>query len=258
MDQFQESKLKFHSLGIVAKDKPRNTDTIDVFLVEQFPHTNGPVNESKNKLNANTSNLKGVKTMSQVEGKATSKATWFPFGHSNRMSSPDVIENETVAVFKYADTGLFYWTTMFREPKIRRLETVMYAFGNLQAKLVPFDKNSSYWFQVSTHDKHIHLHTADSDGEPYKYDIYLDTAYGSLEIKDDVGNYIKLDSPRNNVHVETNESITAKTKHIQFECTDMVVKASQSVTFDTPVVFNTGEERTTGPSYANPHYRSVH
>lgn len=99
------------------------------------------------------------------------------------MSSPDVIENETVAVFKYADTGLFYWTTMFREPKIRRLETVMYAFGNLQAKLVPFDKTRHIGSRLVPNDKHIHLHTADSDGEPYKYDIYLDTAYGSLEIK---------------------------------------------------------------------------
>lgn len=254
MDQFQESKLVFHSLGIVAKDKPRNTDIIDVFLVEQFPHTNGPVNESKNKLSTNTANLKGVKTMAKVEGKATSKAGWLPYGHSNRMSSPDVIENETVAVFKYGDTGLFYWTTIFREPKIRRLETVMYAFGNLREKLVPFDKKSSYWFQVSTHDKHIHLHTSDSDGEPYIYDIYLDTAYGSLEIKDDVGNYIKLDSPRNNVHVETNESITGKTKHIYFECDDMVVKASQRVVFDTPDVINTGQEHTSGGSYANVHY----
>lgn len=257
MDELRESKLRLFSIGIVAKDKPRGTDVIDVTPIEQLPHSNGLITQYKNKLSVNTANLKGVKTMAKAEGLSTMKATWLPFGCSNRISSPDVIENETVAIWRYADTDTYYWTTIFREPLIRRLETVMYAFGNLRDKLIPFTRDSSYWFEVSTHDKYIHLHTANSDGEPYIYDIKLDTAYGSLLIKDNIGNSILLDSPNSSVDISTNNGITGRTKHIRLECQDMVVKASNSVTFDTPLVHNTGEEVTDRTSLANPHIHCV-
>lgn len=254
MDQLRESKLRFFSVGIVAKDKERGTDIIDVMPVEHVPHTNGLVTEYKNKMSVNSANLKGVKSMAKVEGQSTMKATWLPFGASNRMSSPDVIENETVVIWRYADTDTYYWTTMFREPLIRRLETVMYAYGDLRDKLVPFTRDSSYWFEVSTHDKYIHLHTSNSDGEPFIYDIKLDTAYGSLTVQDNIGNSLVLDSPENSVTVTTNLTVALKTKHVGIECQDMVVKASQQVVFDTPIVYNTGEEVTALSSTAHPHY----
>jgi phage baseplate assembly protein gpV len=72
-------------------------------------------------------------------------------------------------LFKFGDVDEYYWTTIFREPGIRRLENVIYAFSNLKSGLTEFDKNTSYWLQVDTIHKKVHLHT-DNKGEVIQID----------------------------------------------------------------------------------------
>ncbi len=193
------SKLKLYSLGIVIEDKQRGSDLISVLPIEELPLTDGLVKDVKRDFKAKTVNAKSVIKTSEVKGDLKLIAKWIPFGHSNRISSPDVIKNETVILFRFADTEEYYWTTIFREPSIRRLESVLYAFGNLAKGMEAFDKESSYWFEVSTHDKYIKLHTAKSDGEPYEYDVTFNTETGFIEIKDNIGNVIKLTSRENRI-----------------------------------------------------------
>lgn len=201
------SHLTFYSLGIVTSDKARNSDKIKVYPVEDLPMIDGKVTDFLKKYDVNMPDAKGVVKSSKAEGTAVIEASWISLGVSNRMSSPDVIKNETVLLLKYSDAEEFYWITIFREPKIRRLETVLYAFGNLVASLVPWDKLTSYWFEVSTHDKHIKLHTSKSNGEPFEYDVTIDTRNGYIEIKDDIGNVIKLDSKENTIDMTANKEI---------------------------------------------------
>lgn len=72
-------------------------------------------------------------------------------------------------------------------------------FGNLPKGLTPFDKTSSYWLEVSTHDQKIQFHTSKSNGEPYTYDVIFDTSNGNFTIQDDAGNSILLDSPSSTI-----------------------------------------------------------
>ena len=150
-------------------------------------------------------NAKGVLEATKSVGEAIIKAKWVPLGHSNRITPPDVVKNESVIIMKFGDTDEYYWTTIFREPMLRRLETVLYAFGNLAKGLVKWDKTSSYWFEVSTHDKYLHLKTTKSNGEAFEYDVKIDTDKSNLTIKDNIDNQIVLDSPSKTITLKQTE-----------------------------------------------------
>jgi len=205
----RESKLKLYSMGIVTADKPRGTDIIDVYPVEELPLVDGKIEDYSLDYKVSLPNASGGNVSGNIKGGATIQAKWIPYGQNNRVTPPDVIKNETVLIFKYADTDKYYWTTVFNEPGIRRQETVTYMYGNIPTPLIPFNKNTSYWFEVSTHDKTIKLHTSNNDGEVCEYDIILDTGAGTLSIKDSLGNVIVLDSPAGNLTANINTLVTA-------------------------------------------------
>lgn len=229
MTEDRRSKLQLYSIGIVVEDKKDGSDDIVVFPVEELPHVDGPVADHAPDYQVAMPNAGGVEQTSKLKGSATLTAKWLPWGQSNRITAPDVIKNETVAIFRYADTDEYYWTPIFREPSIRRLETVCYMYGNLKAPLKEWDKTTSYWVEVSTKKKYIKLHTAKSDGEPFGYDVTIDPQNGFVEIKDDRGNFFKIDSEatvitlenveksqvelnKDKIHSQATDSITSETK----------------------------------------------
>lgn len=234
MLQDRESRLKLYSLGIVIETKPRGTDYIEVSPIEDLPFAEGLIADIKYKYDVTLPDAQGIARSSKIEGNNQLRAKWIPHGHSNRMTAPDVVKNETVIIFRYADTDEYYWTTVFREPNIRRLETVLYAYGDIPSGLIPFDKDSSYWCEVSTHDKYIHVHTAKSDGEPYEYDVKIDTANGYVLVTDDVGNFYKLDSPTGTISAKANEEII-------LTAPKLTLNASTRILQNTPITQNTGD-----------------
>jgi len=202
------SKLSLFSLGIVVNDKPDDSDFIDVYPVEHLPFADGKVSEFKEEMENNLPDKTGLVNPEKIEQSIVMRAKWIPFGHSNRMTSPDVIKNETVILFKYADTDDYYWSTIFREPGIRRQETVTYMYGNLKTPLVTWNKSSSYWFEVSTKNKNVTLKTTKSDGEPFEYTVNIDTKKGSLSALDDKGQGFILNSSEGVITIKANNKIT--------------------------------------------------
>lgn len=253
MDE-DKSSLRRYSLGIVTVNKEDGSDYIKVTPIELLSFENGPLSDNKRDYEVKGSDIKGVERQSSVEGENTVVAKWIPDGNDNRITAPDVIAGETVQLYKYADSEEIYWKTLFREPELRRLETVHYAYSNMRSGLTPFNKETSYWVEISTKEKHIKIHTSKNDGEACEYDISIDTERGILRIQDDLGNFLNLDSPNGNLTGEINNLIHLKSNRILFEAEDITLKASK-VTNDTPMVENTGEETTAGASYANPHFR---
>lgn len=188
------SKLSLFSLGIVLETKSRTSDTIKVYPVEELPFVDGNISSFSKSYKNTGVNAKGVSQKIDLSSSVTLEAKWIPDGVDNRITSPDVVAGETVKIYRFADTDEYYWATLMREPKLRRKETVCYGFSNIDSGIDSFDKESSYWFEVSTHDKHIKLHTSNNDGEPFTYDVMLDTATGSLTINDNIGNIVTLNS----------------------------------------------------------------
>lgn len=235
------SGLKLYSIGIVRTTKDRTSDYIEVVPIEELPGISGSI-DSEEQIEVMENNLPdktGSIKASKVVGDIFLVAKWLPFSDSNRMSSPDVVKGETVIIFRYMDTDEYHWCTMFREPGLRRLETVTHAYSDLKEGVTEFDYNSSYSLTVSTHDKYIKLHTSKSDGEPYVYDMILDTRNGKLTVKDDIENSVVMDSALSKVTITTNEDVEVNTKRV-------VVNTEETVTVNakSDVVVNTDSNAT--------------
>lgn len=232
-----ESVFKLYSIGIVVEDKARDSDFIKVYPSEVLPLTQGPIKEQKAEVKNEVPDASGVPRKADTKMDSTLVAKWLPGDSSNRMTSPDVYANETVLIYRFADTDEYYWRTIFREPTLRRLETVYYVYGNLVEPLKEFNKDTSYWFMVSTHDKKIQFHTSKCDKdpkEPYTYDIELDTGRGVLTIKDDAKNTITLTSKDGELKVVTNKQVVIETKEkIIMKTKDVEITGNLKVKGDT-------------------------
>lgn len=240
METDRVSGLKFYSLGIVAKPKIRDDVWIEVDPIEEFSMDKGPIGNDTKSFKASMPNQHGVVKAAKLKGGSTIKAKWIPFGHSNRDTAPDVQPSETVMVFRFADTQDYYWTSIFREPTIRRLETVRYIYNNQPSGQAPATDTSSYWVEFSTHDKTVKLHTSSNDGEAAEYDITIDTKAGTLEIKDDLGNSLYLESAEGKLTATTENEVTIKTKRFVVEASESVVINTALMTVNGPLVTTQG------------------
>lgn len=241
MDQGKLSGLKFYSLGIVLEDKPRNQDMIEVDPIEDFVLDDGKILKDDRKYDVTLPDHKDRTKNSKIKGGSMLKAKWLPFGHSNRDTSPDVYKNETVMIFRFADEQEYYWTTLMREPEIRRLECVRYSYSNQPKGLEAYGDDTSYWIEYSTMDKKIHLHTSENNGEACTYDVTIDTQLGRINVHDNLGNSIELRSPEGELEITTTEKIILNTKkfivnaedYIEFNTRQFDVEAEESISLDT-------------------------
>jgi hypothetical protein len=213
-----ESKLKLYSLGVVVETKPNGTDLILVSPIEvlniQEP---GFIHEYQSRYQGNLPDVfdKGLDT--ELKSSDYIRAKWIAFGHSNRITAPDVVAGETVIIFRFGEVDEYYWTTIFREPSLRRQEDVVYAYSNLKNGTEEFDAKTSYWTQINTKKKFVHLHTANNDNEFTTYDVQIDTKNGRFVIYDGVGNYVNLDSKKGSIEINAINEIKIKAPTIALE-----------------------------------------
>lgn len=189
----EASKLHLYSYGIVAVNKQRGSMEIEVTPMEVTPMVNGEITDASVQEKAKGVDADGAAFEASVNTAATIKARWLPFD-SNRSTAPDVRRGEKVAVWRFADADKYYWSSLEYEAKLRKLETVIYTFSDTQDEGSDATAQTCYFFEVSTHDKVIKLHTSTSDGEPYGYDFVLNTKDGNFTITDTIDNRITLDS----------------------------------------------------------------
>jgi hypothetical protein len=194
------SKLHIYGLGIVAANKELHSKFIEVAPIETLPMLDGEITDNVETVITKGKNSSGGVYEDSVLAAASIQAEWLPIGSSNRVTPADVRRGEHVVLYKFGDTDKYYWTTLFYDMKLRKLETVIWAFSNTRNEDVDGTSDTTYFLEISTHKKLIHLHTSKSDGEPFVYDIQLNTKDGIFTFQDDIGNYIQIDSK--NVRIE--------------------------------------------------------
>lgn len=199
------SKLQVYSIGVVAANKPLNSNEIEVVPTEVTPFLDGELSDNIQDFKSKGKAADGSSYETSLESTASIRATWIPFGNSNRMTSPDVRRGEIVVIYRFGDVDKFYWQTWKNDIKLRKLETVIYAFSNTQDESQDGQPDNTYFFEVSTHKKLVTFHTSNSDGEPYVYDFQLNTADGSFIFQDDIGNYISVDSKNSRIELQNSE-----------------------------------------------------
>lgn len=193
MDDRQTSKFRFYSLGNVAENKALNSNDVEVYAKEIAPMADGEITSNSDTLKASGTNQDGAAYQVSAPVTNTLKCTWLPFGSSNRMTSPDVRRGEEVMIWQVGDSDKYYWTTTLDGSHLRKLETVIYSFSATKDENAKADATNSYYFEVSTHEKLIHLHTSQTNGEKYGFDIQLNTDQGFLQIQDTTGNIFTFD-----------------------------------------------------------------
>ena len=224
------SQLKFYSIGIVLKDNLEGGDYIEVSPTEHLNLSEGNVKNNITEIKAKISDNIGVTRSSKTVSTEKIVAKWLSFT-PNRINAPCVYEGETVILFQFADSEEKHWTTIFREPILRRKEFLLIACSNEPNKGKEFSKENSYWVEINTIDKFVKLHTAKNDGEAVGYDVEFNTSTGYFKLTDTAGNIINL---------ESTDGI------LELESSIIKLKARTSLEFDTPVIITKGNIESTG------------
>ena len=233
------SRLVFYSIGVVAVNKLMSSHFVEITPIEDVPYMDGEITDHYEKYETGGSDHLGKSFNVKMETTASIRAKWLPAGNSNRITSPDVRRGEHVAIYKFGDADEYYWATLLQDKHIRRLETVIYSFSNNRKENIEDSPTSTYFFEISTHKKLLHIHTSKNDDEPFIYDIQLDTKNGNFVLRDDDNNYIFLDSKERHIklhnkdtsyvemdkkiiNIHSLEEINLKTKHYTLHATETI------------------------------------
>ena len=225
------SQFQFYSIGIVAANKPLKSRHIEVTPMEDSPMLDGEITDNQDKYESKGSNSEGQAFEVSLKTTASIRALWVPFGDTNRKTAPDVRRGERVAIYRFGDADEYFWTTMTHHEKIRRLETVVYAFSNNSKENIENDSSSTYYFEISTHTKLITFHTAKNDGEFCSYNFQVNTKLGNFTFEDDIGNFIFLDSKEKQIKMRNIDDsfVDINRKIITLQSLDKIIMNTQHV-----------------------------
>lgn len=197
------SRLKIHSYGIAAADKLRSSRFVEVTPVEDFPMLSGVISSNATQYTASGVDAQGQSYSESIKQTVTYNAEWLPMGGSNRTTAPDVRQGERLALYRMGDSDKYYWTTFTDDLHLRKLETVIYAWSASTAQSGPTantdnaggqNTDASYFLEISTHDKLVHFHTSQANGEVCAYDVQINPGQGVLQFMDSIGNVFMLDT----------------------------------------------------------------
>ena len=91
-----------------------------------------------------------------------------------------------------------------------------------------------YYLEVSTHNKLVSFHTSTSDGEPYGYDIQINTKEGTFLITDTIGNRFELVSRQHLLKMTNTDGSFVKIEGPdgEFNCPNSIRVKTTSYTLD--------------------------
>jgi hypothetical protein len=208
--------MSFHILtplftGVAVADRAEGSVILNVRPMELLPNINGEINHEKQTITVKIKTPNGeVTRVIDLQGHVP--ATWLNKS-ANRLSAPDVRHGERVIVWQQGDSQNYYWEETDLDSHLRLTERIVIAISNTN----PSDRTSKvltkdncYFFEIDTMDKLIQLTTNKNDGEPFAYNLTLNTKDGFYKSSDDVGNHVLMDS-KNTVIQLKNKDLTEYT-----------------------------------------------
>ena len=234
------------SIGVVLQDKAFDSDMLIVSPLEvlsiQGTGIIAPEGTGVEYRSDKDSVTQDVFT-SEYSSSSSVEAKWKPIGITNRKTSPDMVANELVMLYKYGNEDEYYWSEYNDTRELKKLERVITRFSNLSGGGGPgtiLTDDNSYSVTVSTKDKKLKIHTADNDGENCTWDIEIDTAAGILVIVDGHGNKLDWNAPAGTLVENFNTSITRIAPTIEDKCTNHIVNTTNANLNASSVVVDSG------------------
>lgn len=220
-------------MGIVAENKKLSSDMIEASPIQDLPLLDKEITDDAKESIQPSQNADGVSAQNKSYASITVPAKWLPIAGGNRHTPPDVRRGAVVMLYQVGDEKRYYWTTLTNDHHLRKLETVLYVFSATQEENAPVNGDNYYYLEVSTHTKCVTFHTSKADGEPFTYDIQINTKEGKIVITDDINNYILLDSKEKQLRLENADGcfLEIKAKNGHFNIVDnLLVDVGQNMT----------------------------
>lgn len=259
----QVSKLQPYSIGTVAANKVPGSDLIEVTTPERTMALDGETSDAAYEYSAKATGSDGQAYEVATYSAGSVSAKWLPLGQPNRMTAPDVRRGETVILYKFGNADQIYWNTLWNDLNFRKLETVVWGISATQDEGATPSPENMYYLELNSHDGIVHLHTSKANGEPFEYDLQLNTKEGFLKFQDDIGNYLLLDSNERQIRLEVADGsfleilkkvITMSAvddmnllagKKIVLEASDSITETTKVKTTDAPATIIKGNLSTT-------------
>ena len=229
----EQSVFRRVGIGYAAQDLPENTHNLEILNVEWFGYSSGELDENTTKLEYTGVDASGKTQQVMVEASITIKAKWHP-AQNNRMVPPHIVKGERVEIYQVADTDQYYWRSLGADEHLRKNDVMVVGLANKSKRdAEPLDHTNTYHMAVDTKNKLVSLRTNKSDGEPYAYDVQINSKEGSVVIADDVGNEISIQSKDAKLEFKnaTGSSVLlfgdvfkVVAKQVQFDCQNFNVK----------------------------------
>lgn len=244
---FDVSQFHFETLAKVALTPEINAWDIEVMPTEKTNQAGTEVVAINQKESIQHKTYGGEDNVT-VDTSNCIKATWLPW-NTTRKTPPNVRRNDDVLIFRLGNSSKYYWVDNSTK-NVKRLETILFAISGDSKNPMASDYSNAYFLEVSSHGKRISLHTSQANGEPFGYDIQLDTDDGKLTVIDTALNQIFLDSAettigaknangtrilleKKNINAYAPDSIRYEAVNtIAFKCTDFKIDASNSFTLN--------------------------
>lgn len=194
------------SIGVVAENKALKSKVIKVTPSEDLPFIDGEIKENVTATAYAGTDDRGTPYEGTATTDNTIDATWLPYG-TNRVTAPDVRRGMRVMLYRMGEddgkAGNVYWRSMGWDDHLMKLETVIFAFSaTVDASKDVIDVESCYFVEVSTHQKHLLMHTSSANGEPFEYLFKFNTEIGDVTLTDDINNKIYMNSGEHQILLE--------------------------------------------------------
>lgn len=172
-------------IGVCARTKKPDSRKIRVKLLDLLPNLDGAVEDVPFVIKK-TINVNGVDKEVELEVGDSLEATYLN-RNSHSLLAPDITYGERVILWREGDSNTYYWEVMDIDQHLRSTEHVIIAFSNTNTsdkKDKTLNLTNCYFFEFSTRDKKMRLCTNKNDGEPFAYDLILNTKAGQLSVVD--------------------------------------------------------------------------
>ena len=114
---------------------------------------------------------------------------------SNRKYPPDVVKGEQVRITRFGGVDKYHWESLGRDDALRKTETHRIEAKDRSDSADPSDDDHTYSVEIDTkRNKHISMKTSQGTGEDFSYVVKLDAANGNIQIADNAGNSLTIES----------------------------------------------------------------
>lgn len=225
--------------GVVIEDYVVGDPTLKVYVPELLPAA-----QSGDMIPTTTKNKIPIRgSTASVDAVTTNyiDAIWYSDG--NTPSPPHVRVGEHVKVFRFSNSGPFYWSTEGRDEEKRSTDRKALRVNATPGddKITRQTDTTTYFIEADSKNKRIRIKTSKANGEPFEYLILVDAKKGSILITDDKSsespNKILMVSETNLIQLANNDnsSLLLKGKSIVMSCEeDIILDARRQIITNSP------------------------